>query len=59
MYTFSGVTASKGIVIGPVEQIDHVVDAVEPVLAALLTVSVGATLVAVMLPLVGMLGAIG
>ena len=23
MYTFSGVTASKGIVIGPVEQIDH------------------------------------
>lgn len=42
-----------------VEQIDRVVDAVEPVLAALLTVSVGATLVAVMLPLVGMLGAIG
>lgn len=42
-----------------VAQIDRAVDAVEPVLAALLTVAVGATLISVMLPLVGMMGAIG
>lgn len=42
-----------------VAQIDRAVDAVEPALAALLTVAVGATLVSVMLPLVGMMGAIG
>lgn len=34
-------------------------DAVEPVLAALLTVSVGLLLVAVMLPLIGIMGSIG
>lgn len=42
-----------------VAQIDRAVDAVEPALAALLTVAVGATLISVMLPLVGMMGAIG
>lgn len=42
-----------------VTQIDRAVDAVEPALAALLTVAVGATLISVMLPLVGMMGAIG
>lgn len=42
-----------------VAQIDRTVDAVEPALAALLTVAVGATLISVMLPLVGMMGAIG
>ncbi len=41
------------------ERLDRAIDAVEPALAALLTVSVGATLIAVMLPLVGMMGAIG
>lgn len=42
-----------------VERVDHVIDAVEPVLAAFLTVAVGATLVSVMLPLIGMMGAVG
>lgn len=42
-----------------VAQVDRAVDAVEPALAALLTVAVGATLISVMLPLVGMMGAIG
>lgn len=40
-------------------RLDRAIDAVEPALAALLTVAVGATLIAVMLPLVGMMGAIG
>lgn len=39
--------------------IDRVVDSVEPLLAALLTVAVGATLLAVMLPLIGIMGSIG
>lgn len=42
-----------------IAQIDHVVDGFEPALAAFLTVSVGATLVAVMLPLVAVMGSIG
>lgn len=42
-----------------VERVDHVIDAVEPVLAAFLTVAVGATLISVMLPLIGMMGAVG
>ncbi len=40
-------------------QIDNLIDSVEPALAAFLTVSVGATLIAVMLPLIGIMGAIG
>lgn len=39
-------------------QIDAVVDRVEPALAAFLTVAVGATLIAVMLPLIGIMGSI-
>ena len=42
-----------------VARMDDLIDGVEPVLAAFLTVSVGATLVAVMLPLIGIMGAIG
>lgn len=39
-------------------QIDNVVDSVEPALAAFLTIAVGATLIAVMLPLIGIMGSI-
>lgn len=39
-------------------QLDGVVDSVEPALAAFLTVAVGATLIAVMLPLIGIMGSI-
>ena len=39
-------------------QIDAAIDSVEPTLAAFLTVAVGATLIAVMLPLVGIMGSI-
>ena len=39
-------------------QIDSAVDSVEPALAAFLTVAVGATLIAVMLPLIGIMGSI-
>ena len=39
-------------------QIDSVVDSVEPALAAFLTIAVGATLIAVMLPLIGIMGSI-
>lgn len=42
-----------------VSQIDHALDLVEPLFAAFLTTSVGITLVAVMLPLVGIMRAIG
>ena len=35
------------------------IDRIEPVLAALLTVAVGATLIAVMMPLIGIMGSIG
>ena len=42
-----------------VTQIDHSLDHVEPVLAAFLTIAIGATLVAVMLPLIGIMGSIG
>ena len=42
-----------------VARVDGVIDAVEPALAAFLTVAVGATLVSVMLPLIGMMGAVG
>lgn len=40
-------------------QIDESLDHVEPVLAVFLTFSIGVTLVAVMLPLVGIMGSIG
>ena len=40
-------------------QIDRSLDKVEPILAAFLTVAVGVTLIAVMLPLVGVMGSIG
>ena len=39
-------------------QIDAAVDRVEPTLAAFLTIAVGATLIAVMLPLIGIMGSI-
>ena len=39
-------------------QLDNAVNSVEPVLAAFLTVAVGATLIAVMLPLIGVMGSI-
>lgn len=42
-----------------VARMDDLIDGVEPALAAFLTISVGATLVAVMLPLIGIMGAIG
>lgn len=40
-------------------QVDERIGRIEPVLAAFLTVTVGATLVAVMLPLVGIMGSLG
>lgn len=42
-----------------VERIDLVIDGTEPALAALVTTAVGATLIAVMLPLVGIMGSVG
>ena len=41
-----------------IAQIDHSLDMVEPLFAAFLTIAVGATLIAVMLPLIGIMGAI-
>ena len=41
------------------EQIDRIIDRVEPIFAAFLTITVGATLIAVMLPLIGIMGSIG
>lgn len=40
-------------------QVDGIVDTIEPMLAVFLTVAVSATLVAVMMPLVGIMGSIG
>ncbi|WP_165045648.1 MULTISPECIES: type II secretion system F family protein [unclassified Adlercreutzia] len=42
-----------------ITRIDNVIDSVEPTLAAFLTVSIGATLIAVMLPLIGIMSSIG
>ncbi len=39
-------------------QLDSAVDTIEPTLAAFLTIAVGATLIAVMLPLIGIMGSI-
>lgn len=41
------------------EHIDHVIDRVEPLFAGFLTVAVGATLITVMLPLIGIMRSIG
>lgn len=40
-------------------QIDGIIDGIEPCLTAFLTIGVGATLIAVMLPLIGIMGSIG
>ena len=40
-------------------QIDYALDSVEPIFAAFLTIAVGVTLIAVMLPLIGIMGSIG
>lgn len=42
-----------------VSKIDALIDVFEPVLAAFLTIAVGTTLIAVMLPLIGIMGTIG
>lgn len=42
-----------------IARLDRTIDSVEPALAAFLTVAVGATLIAVMLPLIGIMGSIG
>ena len=42
-----------------IDQIDRLVDAIEPLLAAFMTIAVGATLISVMLPLIGIMGSIG
>lgn len=41
-----------------IADIDGVIDSIEPIMAAFLTVAVGATLVSVMLPLIGVMGSI-
>lgn len=40
-------------------QIDSAIDSIEPALAAFLTIAVGATLISVMMPLIGIMGSIG
>ena len=40
-------------------QMDRLLNLVEPAFSAFLTIAVGATLIAVMLPLIGIMGAIG
>lgn len=40
-------------------QVDRALDGIEPLLAAFLTIAVGATLIAVMLPLIGIMGSVG
>ncbi len=42
-----------------IEGFDSLIDRVEPILAGFVTLAVGLTLIAVMLPLVGMMGSIG
>lgn len=42
-----------------IARLDRTIDSVEPALAAFLTIAVGATLIAVMLPLIGIMGSIG
>lgn len=50
---------SKTYLDDSIAQIDRLIDSIEPTLAAFLTISVGATLIAVMLPLIGIMGSIG
>jgi type IV pilus assembly protein PilC len=40
-------------------QIDNIINRIEPLFAGFLTITVGATLVAVMLPLIGIMRSIG
>lgn len=40
-------------------KMDRIIDGIEPALAAFLTVAVGATLISVMMPLIGIMGSIG
>lgn len=40
-------------------QIDSAIDRIEPILAAFMTIAVGATLISVMLPLIGIMGSVG
>ena len=40
-------------------QVDRVIDNLEPALAAFITIAVGLTLIAVMLPLIGIMGSVG
>lgn len=42
-----------------VNQIDRAIDNIEPIMAAFMTVAVGATLIAVMLPLIGIMSSLG
>ncbi|MCI9129594.1 MAG: type II secretion system F family protein [Eggerthellaceae bacterium] len=42
-----------------IDDMDDILDRVEPVLSGFVTLAVGVTLIAVMLPLIGMMGAIG
>lgn len=42
-----------------ITRLDRAIDSIEPVFAVFLTVAVGATLVSVMLPLIGIMGSIG
>ena len=41
------------------DRIDQLIDRIEPLFAAFLTITVGATLIAVMLPLIGIMRSIG
>lgn len=41
-----------------IAEVDEVIDSIEPIMAAFLTVAVGATLISVMLPLIGVMGSI-
>ena len=41
------------------DRIDQIIDRIEPLFAAFLTITVGATLIAVMLPLIGIMRSIG
>lgn len=42
-----------------ISQLDRTIDSIEPILAAFMTIAVGATLISVMLPLIGIMGSIG
>ena len=50
---------SDSYVNNSIQEIDNLIDSIEPTLAAFLTISIGVTLIAVMLPLIGIMGSIG